>query len=231
MWIPLENAVASCVEEGGESTMSIAKIKDPVTGEWKPVAMGTGATFTPSVSEEGNLSWTNDHGLQNPVPVNIKGPQGEKGADGTGVTILGSYASEELLRSDHPTGEVGESYLVAGYLYVWSPTESDWINVGNIQGPKGDTGETGPQGEQGPKGETGATGPTGPQGEQGPKGDKGDKGDTGETGQQGPKGDKGDDGEPGKTPVKGTDYFTETEKTEMVNSVLNALPTWTGGAY
>ena len=39
------------------------------------------------------------------------------------------------------------------------------------------------------------------------------------------------DGEPGKTPVRGTDYYTEADKTEMVNAVLAALPTWTGGSY
>lgn len=32
-----------------------------------------GATYTPSVDNEGNLSWTNDKGLKNPTPVNIKG--------------------------------------------------------------------------------------------------------------------------------------------------------------
>ena len=33
-----------------------------------------GATFTPSVDSDGNLSWTNDGGLPNPPTVNIKGP-------------------------------------------------------------------------------------------------------------------------------------------------------------
>lgn len=32
-----------------------------------------GATFTPSVSSSGVISWTNDKGLNNPTPVNIKG--------------------------------------------------------------------------------------------------------------------------------------------------------------
>ena len=41
-----------------------------------------GATFVPSVSEEGVLSWTNNAGLPNPEPVNIRGPQGEKGEKG-----------------------------------------------------------------------------------------------------------------------------------------------------
>ena len=32
-----------------------------------------GATFTPSVSETGDLSWTNDRGRENPVTVNVRG--------------------------------------------------------------------------------------------------------------------------------------------------------------
>lgn len=39
------------------------------------------------------------------------------------------------------------------------------------------------------------------------------------------------DGAAGHTPVKGTDYFTTEDKNEMVNLVLAALPTWTGGSY
>lgn len=39
----------------------------------------SGVTFTPSVSPEGELSWSNDGGLDNPEPVNIKGPTGEPG--------------------------------------------------------------------------------------------------------------------------------------------------------
>ena len=41
-----------------------------------------GATFTPSVSADGTLSWTNNKGLTNPEPVNIKGSQGETGPQG-----------------------------------------------------------------------------------------------------------------------------------------------------
>lgn len=39
------------------------------------------------------------------------------------------------------------------------------------------------------------------------------------------------DGEDGYTPVKGTDYYTEADKAEMVDLVLAALPTWSGGDY
>lgn len=41
-----------------------------------------GATFTPEVTEEGVISWTNDKDLTNPNPVNIKGPKGDTGSDG-----------------------------------------------------------------------------------------------------------------------------------------------------
>ena len=35
----------------------------------------------------------------------------------------------------------------------------------------------------------------------------------------------------GLKPIKGTDYWTESDKQEIVNDVLAALPTWTGGSY
>ena len=41
-----------------------------------------GATFTPSVSADGIISWTNDKDLPNPEPVNIKGAKGDKGDKG-----------------------------------------------------------------------------------------------------------------------------------------------------
>lgn len=63
------------------------------------------------------------------------------------------------------------------------------------------------------------------------KGEKGDKGDTGATGAAGAKGEKGDTGAKGadgKTPVKGVDYFTDADKAELVEDVLEALPTYDG---
>lgn len=55
-----------------------------------------------------------------------------------------------------------------------------------------------------------------------PKGAKGDKGD---------KGDKGESGTAGHTPEKGVDYWTAADKSGIVDDVLAALPTWTGGNY
>lgn len=39
----------------------------------------SGATFLPSVSSDGIISWTNNKNLPNPTPVNIKGADGESG--------------------------------------------------------------------------------------------------------------------------------------------------------
>ena len=118
------------------------ELKDPPSGGGGE----NGATFTPSVDQNGNLSWTNNKNLENPKPVNIKGPQG-------------------------------------------------------------------PAGQQGPKGEKGDTG------QQGPKG---------EPGEQGAQGEPGKPGADGHTPVKGTDYFTDKEKQEMVQAVLAAIPVYKG---
>ena len=80
-----------------------------------------------------------------------------KGSDGTSVNILGSYNTLDELRASHPTGNVGDAYIVQGNMYVWCVDDNDWQNVGNIQGPAG---PTGPQGEQGIQGETGKDGTT-----------------------------------------------------------------------
>lgn len=60
---------------------------------------------------------------------------------------------------------------------------------------------------------------------------KGAKGDTGENGEMGSPGKDGNNGSDGKTPVKGTDYWTESDKTEIVNDVLNQIPNLNEVAY
>lgn len=60
----------------------------------------SGATFIPTVSEEGVISWENNKGLPNPPSVNIKGPPGENGtggSSGSGGTseALDKYSTKE----------------------------------------------------------------------------------------------------------------------------------------
>lgn len=38
-------------------------------------------------------------------------------------------------------------------------------------------------------------------------------------------------GPTGPAPVRGDDYWTEDDKTEIINEVLETLPTWEGGSY
>lgn len=54
-------------------------------GPVRGVAGETGAagtTFTPNVDANGNISWTNDGGKENPETRNIRGPKGDTGAAG-----------------------------------------------------------------------------------------------------------------------------------------------------
>lgn len=108
-----------------------------------PGANGTSVTVksvsTSSVSGGDNVVTFSDgktltvkNGIQG-----IPGPQGPQGPQGTGITILGSYTSESALNAAHPTGNVGEAYLINGNLYVWSDNDKKWTNVGNISGPAG----------------------------------------------------------------------------------------------
>lgn len=90
------------------------------------------------------------------------------------------------------------------------------------QGPKGDQGDPGPEGPQGPKGDTGDTGPQGPAGTDGAPGPQGPQG---ETGPQGPQGPAGADG---YTPQRGVDYWTEADRQQMVQDVIDALPVYNG---
>lgn len=80
-----------------------------------------GATFTPSVSADGLLSWTNDKGLPNPGTVDVRGPAGKDGA----VTQLaaGMFALKIIdgrlkvicgAESEPPDMEIGAD----GHLYI-----------------------------------------------------------------------------------------------------------------
>ena len=130
-----------------------------------------------SVTDSGSGA---NHILNFVIPRGVAGLQGATGPtgpSGTSVTILGYYDTLDELKLAHPTGNAGESYLVDTNLYVWSPENSEWEDVGVIRGPEGPQGPTGPTGTQGIRG---------PQGEQGIQGLQGPIGATGPTGPAGP---------------------------------------------
>lgn len=80
--------VLDIIPVGGTRGQVLTKLSDEDKDyNWQDPTRGggtgqNGATFTPSVSPDGIISWTNDKGLPNPEPVNIKGDKGDKGEPG-----------------------------------------------------------------------------------------------------------------------------------------------------
>ena len=175
---PYATWVGNVLDAAAQAEAAVEKMPSiGENGNWYAWDASAGAyvdTGKPSQGEEGPQGPKGDTGDAGPVgpqgqtgprgekgdkgDTGPQGPKGENGKDGKGVTILGSYESEDELNAAHPTGNAGDAYLIGANLYVWSPTKNAWENVGQLQGPKGDTGATGPQG---PKGDTGATGANG----------------------------------------------------------------------
>ena len=91
--------------------------------------------------------------------ANVRGPQGPKGETGAALAIKGSFPSLEELQEQHPTGTLGDAYMVGSRLYSWSG--SAWVDCGDIKGPKGDQGIPGERGPTGPAGTTTWAGITG----------------------------------------------------------------------
>lgn len=144
-----------------------------------------------------------DYLEQNPVEVPVQSVNGHTGEVNLTADDVGAISQDDLQEATNEAlAQAKES--------------------GEFDGPRG------PEGPQGPKGDPGEIGPAGPTGETGPEGPQGERGPQGEKGE---KGDKGATGASGYTPVKGTDYFTEEDKTELVNAVLAALPSAEGVSY
>ena len=119
-------------------------------------------------------------------PQGPAGPTGPKGDTGTGFTVKGYYGSVSALQASVENPEVGDAYGVGAAAPYDIYIYDGVTNAWVNNGPlQGAKGDKGDPGEQGPKGETGSTGPQGPQ------------------------------GPAGKTPVKGTDYFTQADKQEI----------------
>ena len=118
-----EILLSGCSKEG--HTHSFDELTD------KPSTLDgeDGATFTPSVDSEGNLSWSNNKGLTNPTTVNIKGEQGIQGIQG----IQGAKGDKGEPGAKGDKGDQGK------------------------QGIQGKQGEKGEKGDKGDKGDDGLT--------------------------------------------------------------------------
>lgn len=141
-----------CVTHNGDvyvyisSTASSAAVTD--TTKWdlmlkrgEPGADGTdGVTFTPAVSADGTLSWSNNAGAQNPPSVNIKGEPG------AGFKVLGYYTTYANLTSNVKSPSGGDAYGVGSGepydIYIWDGVNKRWVNNGALQGVSGEDGIT-----------------------------------------------------------------------------------------
>lgn len=156
-----------------------------------------GYTFIPFVAENGDITWTNDGSLPNPVKVNIRGPQGPKGDTG----------SQGIQGPIGPKGDIGLSATIEiGTVNTVDPNSSAEVTnsgtannaIFNFKIPKGDKGLQGERGLQGfyftPSVDINGNISWTNNGDlnnpdtiniKGPKGDKGDKGDQGIAGPEG----------------------------------------------
>ena len=213
-----QDGVISWTNDGDLPNPTPVNIKGPqgnageqgIQGEVGPQG-ATGPYFTPSVSDDGDLSWTNNGGLQNPNTVNIMGPQGEQG-------IQGPKGEKGETGTQGPQGIQGET---GPYFIPSVDTEGNlsWSNTGNLQNPQ-TVNIKGPQGAQGIQGEQGEIGPQGEKGNTGPYytpsiSSDGDLSWTNNGGLVNPptvniQGPKGDTGEIGPTGIQGDvgPYFT-----------------------
>ena len=135
---------------------------------------------------------------------------------------------EKVNTIENNIGEAVNDYLIKNPVVVdlsnyYTKSQVD-AAIDTVELTPGPQGPQGPQGEPGKDGQDGAPGPAGP---------AGPAGKDGAPGQQGPQGEPGAPGAPGQdghTPVKGTDYWTETDKAEMVADVIAAIPGGGGGS-
>ena len=106
-----------------------------------------GTTFTPSVSAEGVISWTNDGGKTNPPSVSIKGNQGDA-----------SYAYVRWA-SEEPTSDADMGVIPDDWWGIYVGTEDDPSNLHytdyqwyEVKGAQGDPGLNGTDGTDGADG-------------------------------------------------------------------------------
>ena len=140
-----------------------------IKGLKKDVELGNldGATFTPHVSESGDLSWSNNKNLSNPETVNIKGEKGdkgEKGEQGAPFRIVKTYPDIDTMQADFANMQVGDYVMITSSVELednaklYCKTETEWVYITDFSGATGIQGEKGEKGDKGDKGEKGDTG-------------------------------------------------------------------------
>lgn len=158
-----EPSISGCDEELEEKCGILPQLTAAIARmlEFEEFSGGEdGVTFTPTVSADGVLSWSNDGGLENPAAVNIKGAKGEKGdkgdkgdtgANGTdyiltdsdkseiadliGTAVVPDYWLEELEEKADAIQQAMEAAGRNKSAFLWY-TDSHWVNGNSKISPK-----------------------------------------------------------------------------------------------
>ena len=105
-----------------------------LSGPGLPGENGTnGVTFTPSVSEAGVISWTNDGEEENPDPVDIMGPPGAAAGFGT-VTATADNTSSETPSVDVQSSgpDTAKNFTFAFSGLKGKPGDTPDIEIGTV---------------------------------------------------------------------------------------------------
>jgi len=112
-----------------------------------------GATFTPSLTDEGDLSWTNDKGLDNPATVNIHGHKGDTGDSAFEIATQHGFEGSEEEWLDSLNGTDGIS--ITSVKQTFQSDANDGDNVLTVTLSDGSTSDFTVQ--NGSKGEDGVS--------------------------------------------------------------------------
>lgn len=121
-----EPSVMGCDSELDEKCGILPQLTAAIDKMTEFESFSDGITYTPSVSADGTLSWSNNGGRENPPSVNVKGEKGDKGDKGD-------------------TGARGEAFLYSDFT-------AEQLTA--LKGDKGEKGLKGDKGDKGTDGKT-----------------------------------------------------------------------------
>lgn len=105
--------ISDLYEKFGNLIKAMEKVLDEYIEQKKEEI--SGATFTPTVSLEGIISWENDKNKPNPKEVNIKGPKGDPGK---GNFILTVDENGHLILYESENNDVPNFFLENGHFMM-----------------------------------------------------------------------------------------------------------------
>ena len=130
-WLALQEAVTGRGISHIIVEQALSTSASSVSGSWSQTPK--------SVTSQKRYLWERTtivftDGTEYRIGAHVVGVYGDKGDDGTSVTIKGTLNDAGDLPSSGNT--VGDGYVIDGDLYVWT-TADTWVNVGRIKGDDG----------------------------------------------------------------------------------------------